>query len=203
LVHFKKDLFLIDPFFLDIIHYMNEIILGFDISTKCIGYGVLKINNNSIEYVDSNFLQLKKEDDLIKRLAITRDEISNLIKNINPNYIGIENIIQFMKGKSSAKIIISLATFNRMIALLAYDFLGRSPELFNVISIRHGLKIKKILPKKQDIPELVSTHLGITFPYEKNKKGIVKVENYDKADGIAVALYYAFLLTGKRKGLKK
>jgi hypothetical protein len=73
------------------------------------------------------------------------------------------------------------------------------------MSIRHGLKLDGNLPKKEDMPELVAKHLGITFPYEVNKKGRIKVENYDMADGVAVALYYAFLLTGKvkRKGKKK
>ena len=65
------------------------------------------------------------------------------------------------------------------------------------MTIRHGLKFDKIFPKKQDMAELVAKHLGITFPYEYDKKGKVKVESFDKADGVAVALYYAFVLTGK------
>jgi hypothetical protein len=67
------------------------------------------------------------------------------------------------------------------------------------MTIRHGLKINKLLPKKEEIPELVAKHLGITFPYQLNKKGKIKIENYDMADGIAVALYYSFKLTGKLK----
>ena len=55
------------------------------------------------------------------------------------------------------------------------------------------------------MPSLVAQHLGITFPYEYNKVGKIKIENYDKADGVAVALYQALLLSGqvKRKGKKK
>jgi hypothetical protein len=71
------------------------------------------------------------------------------------------------------------------------------------MSIRHGLKINKVFPKKVDMPELVAKHLGIVFPYERTTKGKskdkIKMESYDKADGIAVALYYAFMLTGKVK----
>ena len=110
-----------------------------------------------------------------------------------------------MKGKSTAKTVITLTTYNRMIGLVAYDYLAKAPEMFNVMSIRHGLKLNKKLPSKQEIPELVSKHLGITFPYEYKKTGKLKVENEDKADGTAVALYYAFLLSGKivKKGKKK
>jgi hypothetical protein len=110
-----------------------------------------------------------------------------------------------MAGKSTAQTIIMLTTFNRMTGLLCYDYLGHSPKLYSVMTIRHGLKLNKIFPKKEQMPELVAKHLGITFPYETNKKGKIKVENYDKADGMAVALYYAFVLSGrvKAKGKKK
>jgi Holliday junction resolvasome RuvABC endonuclease subunit len=128
-----------------------------------------------------------------------------IIDQVKPDYIGIEDIIQFMQGKSTAKTIITLTTFNRMIALLAYDYLKKSPELINVNTIRSALKIGTDRPKKEDMPELVAKHLRINFPYDTNKKGNLKVENYDKADGIAVALYVAYLLSGKvkRKGKKK
>jgi hypothetical protein len=53
------------------------------------------------------------------------------------------------------------------------------------------------LPKKEDMPDLVAKHLGITFPYEYDKKGKVKEVSRDMADGVAVALYHAFVLTGK------
>jgi hypothetical protein len=90
-----------------------------------------------------------------------------------------------------------------MVGLTSYDYLGRAPELFSVMTIRHGLKLNKIFPKKEDMPELVAKHLGITFPYERTTKGKtkgkIKMESYDKADGMAVALYYAFVLTGKAK----
>jgi hypothetical protein len=92
-----------------------------------------------------------------------------------------------------------------MICLTAYDYLGKSPTLYSVMTIRHGLKTGKDLPKKEEMPALVAQHLGITFPYEYNKKGGIKVESYDKADGVAVALYHARTLAGlvKPKGKKK
>jgi hypothetical protein len=71
------------------------------------------------------------------------------------------------------------------------------------MTIRHGLKLNKELPKKEDMPELVSKHLGIKFPYEKNKNGKIKIENYDMADSVGVALYCSLLLTNKVKRKKK
>ncbi len=182
-------------------------ILGFDVSSTTIGFCVLEINekNKDIKFISCDYLKPIKTGSIIERIIDTRDKVVNIIDEIKPDYIGIEDIIQFMQGKSTAQTIITLTTFNRMIALLSYDYLGKLPELFSVMSIRHGLKENKELPKKEDIPELVAKKLEIKFPYQKNKKGNVKVENYDMADSVAVALHYANILTGKtkRKGKSK
>jgi Holliday junction resolvasome RuvABC endonuclease subunit len=184
---------------------MTKTILGFDVSSTTIGWAVLGIDGYNISIVKTDYLKPIKKGSIIERIVDTRNKIQKIINDVKPDYIGIEDIIKFMAGKSSAQTIIMLTTFNRMIGLCAYDYLNRAPELFSVMTIRHGLKKDKIFPKKEDMPELVSKHLGITFPYQLGKKGAIKVENYDMADGIAVALYYAFVLTGraKRKGKKK
>ena len=182
-------------------------VLGFDVSSTTIGYCVLEVDQvfGKIDFVYANYLKPIKKGTIIERIVDTRNKIQTIIDQVKPDHIGIEDIIQFMQGKSTAKTIITLTTFNRMIGLLAHDYLQKSPELFSVMTIRHGLKVGKDLPKKEDMPELVAKHLGITFPYETNKKGNIKVESYDMADGVAVALYYAFVLTGKvkRKAKKK
>jgi Holliday junction resolvasome RuvABC endonuclease subunit len=183
-------------------------ILGIDCSSTTIGYGVLDIDaNNNISLVAVSYLKPNKKGSIIERIVSTRDEIQKIMNKYQPDLIGIEDIIQFMQGKSTAKTIITLTTFNRMIGLCAFDFLKKSPSLFNVMTIRHGLKLNKTLPKKEDIPELVAHHLKITFPYERSakgkKKGAIKIENFDMADGLAVALYYAFIVTGKIKRKNK
>ena len=182
-------------------------VLGIDCSSTTIGYCLLEINesSNKIDFVTAGYIKPIKKGTIIERIVDTRNKINVILNKFKPDYIGIEEIIQFMQGKSTAKTVITLTTFNRMACLLAYDFLQKSPELFSVMTIRHGLKNDKAFPKKEDMPELVAKHLGITFPYEANKKGNIKVENYDMADGVAVALYYSFVLTGKitRKAKKK
>jgi len=182
---------------------MNKIVLGLDISSNTIGWCALKINEitKKIIYLRSGFIKPFKSGNIVERLIQTRQEIISLIMDIKPDYIGIEDLIKFMP-KSTATTVVMLTSFNRMICLVCYDYLKRSPALFNVMSIRHGLKVNKILPKKEDIPELIAQHLDIKFPYiisTRGKKNI-KVESYDVADGCAVALYYSFILTGKIKG---
>ncbi len=174
-----------------------SIILGIDCSSKTIGYSVLEIIDNKIQFISTNHLKPIKSDSIIERLAHTRDQINLIINNIKPDYIGIEEIISFMKGSSTAKTIITLTSFNRMIGLCAFDYLKRAPELFNVMSIRHGIKLNKIFPAKEDIPYVLEHHLNIKFPFIYNKKQQIKEESLDQADSLAVALYYAFILTNK------
>ena len=183
--------------------------MGIDCSSTTIGWCVLEVDSN-ITFIDAGYVKPIKTGNIIERLVDTRNKFKLIIETHKPDSIAVENIIEFMQGKSTAKTIIMLTSFNRMICLLSYDFLNKSPELFNVMSIRHGLKLNKVFPKKEDMPELVAHHLGVTFPYEvspvrkssKPKIAKIKAENYDKADAIAVALYYAFLLTGKIKKKK-
>jgi Holliday junction resolvasome RuvABC endonuclease subunit len=186
---------------------MIKRILGIDCSSTTIGYCVLSWDDetNQVKFVDASYIKPIKDGSIIERIVDTRNKIRRVIADAKPDYIAIEDIIKFMKGKSTAQTIIMLTTYNRMVCLTAYDYSGQSPELYNVMSIRHGLKMEPVLPKKEDMPALVAKHLEITFPYEYNRKGKVKVESYDKADGMAVALYQTLLLTGKikRKGKKK
>lgn len=179
--------------------------MGFDISTTTTAYSVLELDDitGDIKLVKCEYIKPIKKGNIIERIADTRDKIKAAIDAVKPDYIGIEDILTFIPRKSTAQTVIILGIYNRMIGLLAYDYLGKPPVLFSVMKIRHGLKIKKDLPSKEDMPALVAQHLMITFPYEYQtrgkSKGKIKVENYDKADSIAVALYYAFQLSNRLK----
>lgn len=179
-------------------------VLGFDISSKCIGYCQLNIDSN-IKFIQMGYIKPIKTLDLIKNIVDTRDQINKIINEIQPDYIVIEDIIKFMQGKSSAQTIVTLTSFNRMVCLAAADYLKSSPNLYSVLSIRHGLKHlnNKIFPKKEEMPDLVSKFLNITFPWELNRKQKPKPENYDKADAVAVALYYSLILTNQLPSKKK
>ena len=181
-------------------------VLGFDISSSAIGWAVLSIDGYKISYHDSGYIKPTKKGLLLEILDKTQVQIENLFTKYQPDYIGIEEIIKYMPDTSTATTIIKLATFNRMIGLSAYQYLVSknqpAPQMCNVLAIRHALKFTSDLPAKSDMPELVAKHLNISFPYEYKKTGTPREENQDRADSIAVALYYAKILTGEKK-LKK
>jgi len=178
-------------------------VLGFDVSSSCIGWALLKINDDlTINFVKMDHIKPTKNGPDLQVLIDTRDRVSEIINEIEPDHIVIENIIYYMKGRSTANTIIALATYNRIVCITAFDYLKKLPELFNVKTIRAGIK-KNSFPKKEEIPDLVASHLGITFPYEKDKKGKLFPYNFDRADSIAVALYFCFILIGKVKRKQK
>ena len=168
-------------------------ILGFDVSSSTIGYCVLDIDEaKNITFVKAAYLKPIKKGSIIERLADTREKVKSIIEQIKPDEIAIEDIIQFMAGGSTAKTIITLTSFNRMIGLLSYDYLQRSPKMFSVMSIRHGLKkavAEKSLPKKEQLPFILETLLNINFPWELNNKGKIKIESYDKSDAMCCAYF--------------
>ncbi len=179
------------------------IIAGFDISSTTTGWCILKIEDNNIAYLDSGYFKPLKKGTIFERLDHSRKEVDKILNKYKPDKVAIEDIISFMKGASTAKTIITLSLFNRLVGMTAFNYLGKSPELFNVMTIRHGLKLNKQLPKKEDMPELAAHHLGITFPYYYGKGGKIKSESYDVADAWSVAIYYAKLLTQQVKKKKK
>jgi Holliday junction resolvasome RuvABC endonuclease subunit len=180
------------------------IICGFDVSSSTTGWCILDVNtdNKKIKYIDCGYFKPIKKGTIFEKLSHSRDKVVSILDKYKPEEIVVEDLIQFMKGASTAKTIITLSLFNRNVGMTAYDYLGKNPQLFNVMSIRHGLKLSKELPKKEDMAELVANHLGIKFPYVYGKGGKIKKESEDVADACAVALYYSFILTGKIKKKK-
>ena len=188
----------------------DEIVLGFDVSSSTIGYGVISINKfkSTYKFIHCGYIKpVKKFKSDIENLSATKDLIIGVITKYNPNYIGIEELIQYMSGQSNAKTIIKLAQYNSMVALASYEVTKLVPHYCHVLSIRAALKSANCpKPKKEDMPYLTSNDLGITFNwiYKPKVKTISEI-SYDIGDGLAVTLYYSKLLLGllKKKKAKK
>lgn len=178
--------------------FMIKRVLGLDVSSSTIGYCLLELDDstNAIKLKLVDYYKPTKNGSMLERLRDTRDRMADIINKLQPTHIAIEDIIMFIKGLSTAQTVITLAAFNRMMGLLSFDYTDRPPALYNVMDMRRGLQ-KHGVPNKDDMPELVAEHLGITFPWQHNCKGNIKVENGDMADAMAVALFHAYVLSGK------
>jgi hypothetical protein len=192
----------------------NITVIGLDVSTSTIGLGVLDYKNGEIRLKYSEYFKPPHDGSIFQRLDTTKKWFLQKLDEFKPDEVAIEEYIQFMKGGSGAKTIIPLALFNRTIGLAYYEKTGKEPNMLNVLTIRHALKFDKTLPGKEMMPDIVSKHLGISFPYikdsgkkrkkvkkqndltkEKATKLGVKIESFDIADGIAVGLAYLKILS--------
>jgi Holliday junction resolvasome RuvABC endonuclease subunit len=171
----------------------ERILMGLDVSSTTIGICVLSLKDDTVTLKHLDHFKPPKTGHLIERLAKTRAYIQKQLAKYNPDEIVIEDILLGMGGKTTIKTLSSLAVFNRVVCLAAYDQLGRLPYLYTVLKVRHAIKLDKTLPKKEDMPELVAKILKIKFPYLL-KNGKIIVENYDRADAVAVVLAHLKLV---------
>lgn len=164
-------------------------LLSLDASTTTIGLAVFDYTSFlDKKLIHHEFYKPPKDGDIFERLAQVRDFIYSRLETYKPDHVALEDIILFMKGHSTAATVSALAVLNRTVGLAIYNHSGKSPELLNVMKIRHAIKLDKVLPPKEDIPDLVAHHLNMSFPWVLNKKAKPIVENYDMADAMAVGL---------------
>lgn len=169
------------------------IILGLDISSSAIGCAVLDCQSGQIPILKySSFIVPRKKGTIFERLLSIEADIKDLLTTYKPDLVGIEDIAKYFPGKSSANTILTLGIFNRTIGLQCVRD-GFRVELYNVLAIRHGIKLTKKLPSKEEMPNVVSTILSIPFPWIMSTKGKNKgkpvPQNLDMSDAICVALF--------------
>lgn len=184
---------------------MTRRVMGLDASTSTIGISIIDYEDDyKPRLVYCEYYKPDKTNGMLEMLHLARTHILNLFVKYNVQEFVIEDYVRFMKGASSAGTVIPLAILNMTLRLAILD-LGIAPEALNVLKIRHTIKLTKILPKKEEIPELVSQHLKIPYPWlykinKRTKLQVVMEESYDIADSMAVALAWAKLqVTPKKK----
>lgn len=172
--------------------------MGFDASTSTIGICILDFDENAkefnIEPVFATYFKPNKKLEIFERLADTKKYLIELITKYNPDILVLEEIIKFMKGKTTANTITALAVLNRTVGLTIFEQKQTPPILLHVQTIRHAIKLGKQMPSKDQVPEIISFYFKKPFPYILDKKGKIKSESYDLADGCAVAIATAKLI---------
>lgn len=173
----------------DLENVKQPTVLGFDISSATVGWGLISVPNpmsliayGHIKPMDSKNLEIDRLYDIYK-------QVSSLCDILKPSIVAVEDIFLFMKGKSTARTITLLTAFNRVVSLAAYQKIG-DIKFYSVHDIRKIIKsvFKSNLDlDKEDIPNFIRNNLEIKFENIINKKGNIAKETYDEADGIAVS----------------
>ena len=171
--------------------------LGLDISTSNVGWCLLEEKTG--KFVDAGALELSKKKDIFEKSDAVRSALNKLNKKYKITKVGIEENLQaFRPGFSSAKTIVTLARFNGIVTLLAFEEIQVRPDFINVNSARKtvGLKIdrKSSTKTKDQVLGFVQSQVpDYSWPTRTLKsgprKGLVLFADscYDIADAYIIA----------------
>jgi len=106
---------------------VNErIILGIDPGTTIMGFGLIKVVNKKMEFIQLNELQLSKYDNHYQKLKIIFERTIELIETHNPDEIAIEapffgKNVQSMLKLGRAQGVAMAAGLSRDIPITEYE----------------------------------------------------------------------------------
>lgn len=164
----------------------QRLILGMDISSACCGLSTVRLlPNGQIDFGKSIAYHPPKKGSINARLRQTRDDVEAILKNdfAGIDEIAIEDLVKIIPGRSNPNTITVLASWNRVLSLLAFDHLGVEPTMISVRTIRAHLKKEK----KEAVFNELERLLNVKLPKVFGKRGGESDDTYDMSDATAVA----------------
>ncbi|BFP40379.1 crossover junction endodeoxyribonuclease RuvC [Flavobacteriaceae bacterium GF1] len=154
----------------------EKIILGIDPGTQIMGFGIIKVVNKKMEFVQMNELMLKKYDDPYLRLKLIFERTLELIDSYHPDEIAIEAPFYSKNVQSMLK-------------------LGRAQGVAMAAGLSRQIPITEYLPKK--------IKMAITGNGNASKEQVAKMlqgllalktlpKNLDSTDGLAAAVCHFY-----------
>ena len=156
----------------------EKIILGIDPGTTVMGYGLIKVVNNEMEFLLLNELDLKKYKDHYLKLKLIFNRTIELIENYHPDELALEapffgKNVQSMLKLGRAQGVAMAAGLIRETPIFEY-----SPKKIKMSITGNGNASK----------EQVAKMLQNIFNFKKIPK------NLDSTDGLAVAVCHHYNL---------
>ncbi len=154
----------------------ERIILGIDPGTTIMGFGLIKVVNKKMEFVQLNELDLKKLDDHYLKLKRIFERTIELIDTYNPDEIAIEapffgKNVQSMLKLGRAQGVAMAAGLSREIPITEYE-----PKKIKMAITGNGNA------SKEQVAKMLQQLLGLkTLP-----------KNLDSTDGLAAAVCHFF-----------
>ena len=154
----------------------DKIILGIDPGTTIMGFGIIKVVNKKMEFIQLNELNLKKYDDHYLKLKLIFERTIELIDTHHPDEIAIEapffgKNVQSMLKLGRAQGVAMAAGLSREIPITEY-----SPKKIKMAITGNGNA------SKEQVAKMLQTLLSLkTLP-----------KNLDATDGLAAAVCHFF-----------
>lgn len=154
----------------------EKIILGIDPGTTIMGFGIIKVVNKQMHFVQMNELMLRKYDDPYTKLKLIFERTLELIDNYHPDEIAIEAPFYGKNVQSMLK-------------------LGRAQGVAMAAGLSRQIPITEYMPKK--------IKMSITGNGNASKEQVAKMlqsvlklktlpKNLDSTDGLAAAVCHFY-----------
>ncbi len=154
----------------------EKIILGIDPGTTIMGFGLIKVVNKQMHFMQLNELQLKKYSDHYVKLKLIFERTIELIDSYHPDEIAIEapffgKNVQSMLKLGRAQGVAMAAGLSRQIPITEY-----SPKKIKMAITGNGNA------SKEQVAKMLQSTLGL--------KDLPK--NLDSTDGLAAAVCHFY-----------
>lgn len=164
-------------------------ILGLDISTSITGVTLID-DIGQVLYCEAWDMRNKNHfPDLYNKASFVKCRLLDLRTMFTIEHIFIEQSLQaFRPGFSSAKTLLTLASFNGIVSYICQDELGIKPEYIGASTARksNGIKIPRGEKAKKVVLQYVLDNES-DFVIEYTKQGNPKPGSYDRADSLIIA----------------
>tara|TARA_R110000824_G_scaffold5923_4_gene27072 strand:- start:1711 stop:2250 length:540 start_codon:yes stop_codon:yes gene_type:complete len=165
------------------------VFLGLDISTSITG-ATLVDDVGQVMYCEAWDMRNKKYfPDLWSKANFVKDRLLDLKAMFVVKHIFVEQSLQaFRPGFSSAKTLLTLASFNGIVSYICQDELGIKPEFIGASTARksNGIKIPRGEKAKKVVLDFVLDNEP-DFVVEYTKQENPKPGSYDRADSLIIA----------------
>ena len=103
----------------------EKIIMGIDPGTNILGFGVISVCKGKASYIDMGIVDLRKEPDHFKKLALIASEISLIMDNYSPDELALESAFyakdaQVIQKLGRAQGIVIAEAIKRLIPVFEY-----------------------------------------------------------------------------------
>lgn len=164
-------------------------ILGLDISTSITGVTLIDDIGQVLYCEDWDMRNKNHFPDLYNKAIFVKGSLLDLRTMFTVEHIFIEQSLQaFRPGFSSAKTLLTLASFNGIVSYICQEQLGIKPEYIGASTARKSNGIK--VPKGKKAKEVVLQYVldsEPNFVVEYTKHGNPKPGSYDRADSLIIA----------------
>jgi len=160
------------------------IILGIDPGSRCTGFGLVDNAPDRITYMHSGFFKIKGES-LAQRLGQIYAQIDELIRQYQPQQMGIEQVFMHRNADSALKL-----GQARGVAICAAHMAGLVIAEYAPREIKQAI-VGTGSASKEQVQHMVRHLLGLRQPLQA-----------DESDGLAIAICHAqFYATQQKTGL--